>query len=344
MCKSCLGLDIGSSSIKLVELRGRGRSGYQLVSAAKIDTPTNSYYKGKVLEAELIAEALKELLRDSNTKTERVVLGLNSADVMTKVAKYPKMPEKELEQVIEFDIEKLFKLPAGVQREELTISFDQISEIDDEVSVLVACCPKPLIYPYLIAVREAGLVPFIIDIGAFNLPRVIDSNQRYCFVDLGHTQTVIYIAIGGKYQVYRILPIGGLDLNKGIMAAFDTNEDRAERFKLTYDIDYLLLEGTGPTGMLQATIQQYVGGILQTLDYLRAQYRSSAIEEVLDQVVLCGGNALIEGIDNLLQERLGIEVTILDPFVRLQINQRSPDDASIYSSAVGLALRGLEAP
>ena len=119
-----------------------------------------------------------------------------------------------------------------------------------------------------------------------------ETTRRSCYVDLGHSQTVIYIEIDGAYKVYRILPIGGAAITEGIMEAFETEVNHAENLKLNHDIDYLLMEGSGQKGLLRAN-QQYSWWILQTLDYLRSQFRSSSINEVLDQVVICGGNAHI---------------------------------------------------
>lgn len=344
LSKACLGIDIGSSYIKLVELRNKGRGSYQLISAHKIDTPDNCLQRSKITDEALLANKISQLLNNANTKTDRVVLGLNSSEVMLKSIAFPKMPQKELDKVLEFEFEDVFKLPSGQSVSDYSISYDILAETENEMNLLVAGCPMHLVTSYLNVLRQADLVPFIIDIGAFALPRVNETTRRSCYVDLGHSQTVIYIEIDGAYKVYRILPIGGAAITEGIMEAFETEVNHAENLKLNHDIDYLLMEGSGQKGLLRATIQQYVGGILQTLDYLRSQFRSSSINEVLDQVVICGGNAHIKGIDNLFKQELGMDVIVLEPFSRLQMIQTTPNDQSIYSTAIGLALRGLEAP
>ncbi len=344
MSKSCLGLDIGSNYIKLVELRGGKRGPFQVLFANKIPTPDNSIDKSKILDETLLANALGRLLTSSSIKTNRVVLGLNSSHTMLKTVTFPKMPHKELERMLDFEINELFNFPEGQDAKDFSYSFEILNEAKNEMDLLIVACPLDMINSYLNVLRQVDLVPFIIDVGAFTLPRVSESNLRSCYVDLGHSQTIIYIEINGVYKVHRILPIGGINISQGIMEAFATLESNANHLKVNQDIDYLMLEGTGSKGLLRTIMQQYVAGILQTLDYLRSQYRSSSITEVLDQVILCGGNAHIKGIDGLFQQELGVDVVVLDPFTRLTTNLSIPKDRSIYSTAIGLGLRGLEEP
>lgn len=343
MAKTCLGLDIGSSHIKIVELAKHGRHGYQVLAYAKIPTPKNAFIQARVNDANALSIAIRKLMTMLDTKTDKVILGLNGVDLMMKQLTLPLMPKKELEQAVDFELDNLFKLPPNKTLDDLSISYDVGRQTPTDQTVLVVGCPKSFMKPYVDAAKSADLVTQIVDVAAFTLPRLISDGKRCCHVDLGEYETIIYVELDGFFTLYRVLPIGGAMINEAISQAYEVDERTADKLKLEYDIDYLLVNGTGPKSLLRSLIQQYVGGILQTLDYLRSQARGSSIRDVIDQVVLSGGNAHLAGLANLLQEEIGIDVIRLDPFsdFSLASELEVPEDNCIYSNALGLALRGL---
>lgn len=338
--RRCLGLDIGSDQIKLVELQKKSRGVVVVNSLAKIDTPAKAVSKGKITEHQKLKNCLGKLLND--TKTDNVVLGIASQDVMIRKASLPAMPDKEVAQALEFELPDILNIsPEDLPN--ITYSYEILSRTSNDIHLLVVSCLRSLIEPYLEVVRSVGLVPQVIDIAAFALPRITQSDESCCYVDLGANQTTIYTEINGRFAVYRILPFGGELIDDGIAKAFGVDELEAQALKHKHDLDYLLLEGTGQKSLLRSIFQQYIGGVLQTLDYLRAQERVSLVSDVLDKVVLCGGNALLTGFDQMFQEELDIEVTHLNPFTQSNIVTEVdlPEDALVYGNAMGLGLRGL---
>ncbi len=340
--RRALGLDFGSEQIKIVELHQK--RGFDLVTGyAKVNTSKGAIGQGKVLNQDLLLSDLKRLLAKLNPKTENVILGLSGQDVLIRQTSLPSMPDRDIAQSLEFELENIFKLtPSKVNQ--FVYSYSILSKTENEIKLLVVGCQRNLIQPYIDVVKEVGLEPHVIDIAAFNLSRILGEDKNVCFVDLGAQQTIVYVQLNGVYSVYRILPIGGQLIDDGISECFAVDLEGARELKLKHDIDYLLVEGTGSKSLLRSIVQQYVGGILQTLDYLRAQSRSSSITEVLDQVLLCGGNANLQGLDSLLTEELGLAVKVLNPFALLdkQAELIIPEEGAIYANAVGLALRGLD--
>lgn len=113
--------------------------------------------------------------------------------------------------------------------------------------------------------------------------------------------------------------------------------------KHTSSLEEMLSSGSGSKHLLRSTLQQYVGGLLQTLDYLRSKMRASQINQVLDEIVLCGGIAHVKGFEDLFEQELGINVSIMNPFERYEVTAMSgiPEDHGAYANAVCLAARGL---
>ncbi len=342
MLKKCLGLDIGSEQIKLVQLQRKGRNSYLVSSCQKIKTPEGSVANGKIMDVERLRKCLQLLIKGSGITTDNVVMGLASPEIMIRKTEFPSMPGKELAQAIRFELSDILMLDDS-SIEDIAFSYEVLHAGENQQKVLVVGCRRELVEPYIDLLNSVGLVPWVIDIAAFALPRVIDTRNRICFVDLGAEQTVIYVEKNMTYSVYRILPFGGSLINNVIKETFGVDSYKAEDLKHRYDIDYLISKGIGEKSLLSSVFQQYVGGIYQTLDYLRSQARASRLSEVIDEVVLSGGNSLITGFDQLIQGELGIDVTVLDPFTGINfLSQTMPKEPPIYANAVGLALRGLE--
>jgi len=339
--RRCLGLDIGSEVIKLVELQKKGKDAV-LYTAAQTPTPPHGFSKGRVSDLEGLKKALRHLLDVSGHKTENVVLGITNQDVLIRKVTMPPMPEKELAASLDFEIEDIFNLTTNSNTSSVVYSYDVLNRTEKELEIIVVGCYRDLIDPYIELLNSVGLVPHVFDIAAFSLPHLY-KQDNICFVDLGAHQTTIYAEINNQYAVHRVLPVGGVMIDEGISQAFEVDISAAKQLKNQNDLDYLLLKGAGSKNLLRSVIQQYIGGIFQTLDYLRAQLRASAISEVMPKVVLCGGNANLMGFDQILAQELGVAIEICNPFSAVSLTEarKLPDDAAIYSNAVGLALRGL---
>lgn len=342
MLKKCVGLDIGSELIKLVQLQKKGRGSYLVDLCQKIQTPKDSVTNGKIVDINQLRPSLERLIRAADLTTDNVVLGLGSPEIMIRKTEFPSMPGKELAQAIRFELSDILMLDDS-SIEDIAFSYEVLHAGENQQKVLVVGCRRELVEPYIDLLNSVGLIPWVVDIAAFALPRLMNNRNGTCFVDLGANKTVIYVEKDMTYCVYRILPFGGSLITKAIQDTFEVDTLKAEDLKQRYDIDYLISKGIGEKSLLSSVFQQYVGGIYQTLDYLRSQARASRLNEVIDEVVLSGGNSLITGFDQLIREELGIDVTVLDPFRGIDfLLQTTPKDRPLYANAVGLALRGLE--
>ncbi|HOB08486.1 MAG TPA: type IV pilus assembly protein PilM [Limnochordia bacterium] len=344
MAKSCLGLDIGSFSIKIAALERQGKHSCRVNALLQLSPPPGCLKHDRLLDPEALAMTLRTILDEHRIKTDRVALGLNSHNIMIRQISLPRMSGRELAQAIELDLAEILKLPPNHTVDSIYYSFDAQYR-GSELDVVVAGCARGIVDPFISMMKQAELTPVVIDVAAFNLPRidVSSAEKRICYVDLGHEQTVIYVESHGFYSVYRILPVGGRILDEAVAAALEIDTAEAANLKREYSLEDILGKATGAKSMLRSVIRQYTGGIIQTLDYLRSQSRASRISDVLDQVALCGGVAHVPDLDTIFQQELDVAVRRLNPFESHQLikGNRQPPDYGVYANAVGLALRGL---
>lgn len=345
MAKSCLGLDIGSYQIKIAEVSKQARGGFKVNRLVKFNPPKRSVDIEGLRDPAAVSAAIKRSLVSNGIKTERVVLGLNSPSIMIRQASFPQMSKRELEQAIDLDLVDILRLSSETEQSAYYYSFDIAETVNQSFEVVVVACQKRMLDPYIGMMKNAGLEPAVIDISAFSLPHIDPNrtNGRTCYVDLGYSQTVIYIELNGVYGVYRILPIGGRMLDEAIATAFEVDFSETAKLRRELSLEELLTGGTGSKSLIRSVVQQYIGGLLQTLDYLRSKYRASRVSEVLDQVVLLGGISHINGFDTVLQQELDVDVIHFNPFtnVSLASGLEIPKNYGVYANAIGLAVRGL---
>lgn len=343
MAKIYAGLDIGSYEIKLVEVRKSGRQ--QIISqTAVVRTPMGSVERSQVLDVELVIDAVQSMLVESPLSTDKVVIGITSPEVVVKTVQMPLMPPKELEHALQFELPDIVRFPFESLKD-ITYSWEVLEKSERYQEILVVACRRSLIAPYIEIARRCKLELGVIDLPSFNIPRLFPNEQRVCVVDVGAVQTSVYVAEEGYYKVYRILPIGGQDITNGVMEAFSCDYETAERLKSQHHIDTLLTEGAGSKRLLRSAIQQFVGGILQTLEFLRAEDRLTNVRDAVSEVHLCGGTSLLKGFADVLTEELGVKVSEINPFSLYPLQQDGAELdglGPIMVPALALALRGLE--
>lgn len=340
--RSRLGVDIGSRYIKCVEVTRRGRN-LAVTAVGKTATPKGAVQKGSLANPLAVAEALKGLLGELDINSKATVLGINSPDVIVRSHRIPAMKDKEIGKALEFEVPELVNFPVDTLRD-VSYDFHVLHRDPSETELLFVACRRTLLDPFLACLKEVGLEVAVVDLQAFNWPRLFSTPQKVCLVDLGDEQTSVYVELEGVYKVYRILPIGGGHLTQAIMQAFGCSTAEARQLKETKDLDFLLTKGTGQASMLRSVFEQFIAGVLQTLDFLRAQERLSHIREVLDGLYLIGGLAHLKGLQPVLQQEIDLNVAVLNPFENTATAEdvEVPADHASYASALALAIRGFE--
>jgi type IV pilus assembly protein PilM len=348
--KLALGLDIGSSGVKLIQLkevRRRGTSGYQLVAFGTKPLPPEAIVDGALMNSTAIVQAIQELVSELKPKHREAAIGVSGHSVIIKKISLPRMTQEELdesiqweaEQYIPFDVKDVnidtFPLPSGN---------DQAGQMD----VLLVAAKKDMINDYTSVVAEAGLFPVVVDVDAFAVQNCFETNydlpkgETVVLINAGASVVNINILANGITTFTRDVTIGGNQFTEEIQKQLNVSYDEAEALKIggnNADSDAVVPQDV--ERVLGSVAEQMAGEIQRSLDF----YSSTAADSHIAKVFLSGGTAKIPALFKTVEQRVGVPVEILNPFKNIEIDNRKFDPAHIMdiaptaAVAVGLALR-----
>ena len=342
MAKKALGLDIDCAGIRAAEVVRRGRS--RVVSNLAVQPlPAGTIFDGKVVDMLALVRGLEALLEKGEITADSAVLGLRSSWVTVKTHRLPSMTKRELDRAVQFEIPDLVYFPVEDLGE---VCYDYFinSRSDSEVEIVVAACPREHLAPYIDALRGVNLNLEIVDLPSFSWPELLPGEKRRAFVEITEDQTTVQVLTEGLFKVWRVVPLGALHFRQGVQEAFGCTAEEAEGLCAQHDLDYLLLEGPGDKRVLRAAVQQLVGSVLQTLDFVRAQERAASFQSLLDELVLLGTLADLPGLGEMLGKEVGLPARTLGSLdLRLGFEIERPERLSGFGSALALGVRGISA-
>lgn len=341
--RNVIGLDIGSSSIKLVELT-EGKNGYKLKNLALLPLPPEAIVDGALMDSVTIVDTIKELISTTKTKTKNVVTSLSGHSVIVKKITLPFMTEAELEESIQWEAERY--IPFDIN--DVNIDFQIFaggSENPDLMDVILVAAKKDIINDYVSVLVEAGLNPVIIDIDAFALENMmainyeIEKDEIIAIANVGASVTNINIIKNNVSAFTRDIFKGGNLITEELQRQLHIDYDEAEKIKIGSKIDV----SSQPIAqkVLQNASESLAIEIGNTLEF----YQSTTTYEKINKLYLSGGGAKIKDFDIILQQQIDIPVEIINPFKKIEFNEKSFDIeylreiGPIMAVGVGLALR-----
>lgn len=349
-----VGLDIGSHSIKLVELE-ETKKGMILRSFGVMGLPQNAIVEGSIREMEIISSAIKNLYKHLNVKNKNVATSISGYSVIVKKISISKREESELdatineeaEQYIPFDISDVNLdyeiLPAAVEEPE---EGKEEKEESDLMDVMLVAAKKDIVDDYVSLLHLSGLNPVVLDVDAFALQNAFEliSEQMsgcYAIVNVGAEELGINAIKDGVSIFTRDSSYGGSQITEAIMSKFDVSHEEADKIKLGGS--KMEKEGEALEEIFTSVVSGWVQEIKRALDFLGTTYPDESIE----RIYMTGGSCRIPGFQKYLELETDIPVEELNPFTNLQINERVFDPkylgymAPQASVAVGLALRSI---
>lgn len=341
--KNVIGLDIGSSSIKLVEL-SEGKTGYRLQSLGITPLPPEAIVDGALMDSVTVIDAIKELIRSAKTKTKDVVTSVSGHSVIVKKVTLPFMSKAELEESIKWEAERY--IPFDIN--DVNLDFQILgseSENPEVMDVLLVAAKKDIINDYVSILIEAGLNPVIIDVDAFALENMFAINyemgmdETIAMANVGASITNINILKNNLSAFTRDIFKGGNYITEEIQRQLHIDYEEAEKIKIGSK-----LEGTS-----QSTIQDILQAASETLALEIANslefFQSTTTYEKINKIYLSGGGSKIKDFDTILQQQTGIPVEIVNPFKKIEYNEKSFDIeylreiGPMMAVGVGLATR-----
>ncbi|NLA74243.1 MAG: type IV pilus assembly protein PilM [Deltaproteobacteria bacterium] len=349
-----VGLDIGSHSIKLVEI-DNNKKGMILKSFGIVNLPKDTIVEGSIKEMERAASAIKNLFKNLNVKNKNVATSISGFSVIVKKISISKRNQaaldssiqEEAEQYIPFDISDV-----NLDYEILKNETDVMDESDsgnqsDLMDVMLVAAKKDIIEEYESLIHLAGLTPVVMDVGAFALQNAFESSTGeisgcYAIINIGSEELGINAIKNGISMFTRDSSYGGTQITEAIASQLEISYEEAEKLKLggkeLEGSERVILEEIF-TSMVSGWVQE----ISRALDFLATTYP----DEKIEKIYLSGGASNIPDFMKYLEMETGIPVEELNPFAGLQINEKIfdpkylSDMAPQAGVAVGLALRSI---
>lgn len=344
--KPVLGLDISSTSVKLLELSRQGDR-YRVESYGVRALAPNSVVEKNINEVEAVAEAVKSVLLFSKAKTKNVAVAVAGSAVITKVIEMPAgLSDDAMETQISLEADQYIPYPL----EEVSIDFEVqgVSERNpDQVEVLLAACRRENVDLRVDVLELAGLTPKIVDVEAYTMERAFSlieeqfedqEDQVVAIVDVGATMTTLSVLVSGKTVYTREQLFGGKQLTEEIQRRYGLSTEEAGLAKK---------QGGLPDDYESEVLEPFKDAVVQQVTRSLQFFFSSSQYNDVDYIVLAGGVASLEGLPALIEEKLGTQTVVANPFANMSISPKVnaanlANDAPSLMIATGLALRSFE--
>jgi type IV pilus assembly protein PilM len=342
--KGLVGVDIGSSAVKAVELKvgGKGGEEYQLVNIGIEPLPPEAIVDGAIMDAGAVIDSIQRVFQESRIKTSEVATGVSGNAVIVKKISLPQMSAEELSESIHWEAEQY--IPFDIQ--DVSLDYEVLEGGGGgNMDVLLVAVKKDKISEYTSAITQAGRTASIVDVDVFALQNCyelnygIDPGRVIALLNIGASITNVNVVKGGLSVFNRDIAAGGNQYTDAIQKELNLSFEQAEALKKGEQVEGAAPENLHP--ILQAVSENISMEIQKTFDFFRA----TSQEDRIDQIFLSGGTAKIHGLRPLLADRFQASVELLNPFLNVRYSEKdfNPDYLDeigpAAAIAVGLAAR-----
>jgi type IV pilus assembly protein PilM len=338
--KQVVGCDVGSSSIKIVELKPLKNGEYQLVHAAIANLSPEAIVDGAIMDSSLVVEALSRLIADNNIRNPNFGGSLSGHSVIIKKIQLPAMTEAELTESIQWEAEQY--IPFDIN--DVNLDYVVLESSGDSMDVLLVAVKKDRIADYTSVVVQAGKEPVLVDVDVFALQNAYETNYSagdgtVGLVNIGASVMNINVLHNGTSIFWRDVAFGGNQYTEAIQRELNLPREEAERLKLGEQVGEHSLQQV--MGVLNSVSEDLAAELQKTFGFFVA---TSSVDR-LDRVVLGGGSSLVLNLDTILKERFQVDVEVMNPFRNIRYSESDFDPewinrhAPAMAVAVGLAVR-----
>jgi type IV pilus assembly protein PilM len=343
-----IGVDIASTSLKLVELTETGKGTYRLERYAIEPLSRETVTDGNITNLDQVSDALKRAWKRMGSRNRLIAMALPAAMVITKKIIVPAgQTEEELELAVEVEANEY--IPFAL--DEVNLDFQVIGPAPnnaDEVEILIAASRKEKVEDRVAIAESAGLKPAVMDVELYATQEAFrliapslpanGRDQNIALVDIGAHVTHFYVLRNNQFLFSRDQVFGGDQLTQDIQRAFNLSVEEAESAKRNQG-----LPENYDNDVLQPFMETLALEITRALQF----FFTSTSHSQVDQIVLSGGCAVLPGLDDLVAKRAGVATILANPFANMEASDRIrprqlAQDAPMLLIATGLALRSFE--
>jgi type IV pilus assembly protein PilM len=329
-----IGLDIGSSSIRAVEVR-RTKDEYSLTNFGQVPLPAGTVQAGSVEDPVAVTSALKQLWAACKFGTKQVRVGVTNPQLVVRETSVSNLPAKEMRKSLPFQVRDM--LPLAVERS--LLDFRPLEEPGDNPTVrgLLIAMPKDAVLTIVEAVEKAGLHVVDVDLASLALLRAASrlDAQVEAIVDIGAEITSVVVHADGEPLIVRTVPRGGAEVTESMAGRLGITSAEAEALKRRFG-----LHGDGRPDTATAAsdaVRPLINELRSSFTYLASGERQKQVT----RISLCGGSALMPGLAEHVQQQLGVSVMYADSAGRLRDTRRARErgfESFVPSAAVSIGL------
>jgi type IV pilus assembly protein PilM len=343
--KDIIGVDIGSSSVKLVHLR-ESKGVYHLSSLGIAPLPPEAIVDGAIMDSSTVVQVIDDLVKSLKLKIKNVATSISGHSVIIRKIKLPIMTEEEMEASIQWEAEQY--IPFDISEVNLDFQILGPDEIDpSQMNVILVAAKKDFVDDYVAVFNECGLLPTVLDIDCFAMENTYEINSQtdeqgiVALVNMGASAMNVNVLKDGVSVFTRDITVGGNMVNEELQKRLGLSGEDAEILKLGGSVDGI--EKSSADEVINDAMESMVQEVQRSLDFFTA----TASDDAIGTVFITGGVSRAPSIKKLLNERLDLPVELLSAFSQVVIDEKNFDmeyiDAigPLMSVAVGLAMRRL---
>jgi type IV pilus assembly protein PilM len=340
--KNLVGVDIGASSIKVVQLR-EARKKLEVVRWGYADLPAQTIIDGHVMNAAAVTDAISRIFMDSKIQQRDVAIGVYGQSVIVRKITVPMMTPAELDEQIHWEAEQ--HIPFDIKL--MSIDYEVLRRRPEagQMDLLLVAAKKDEISDFAGMVKAAKLRPVVVDINAFTIQNIFETQYglppdgTIALLNVGAAVSSLNIVAKGVSAFTREITNAGNTITEEIRKALSCSFEQAEAYK----------RGGGPAQIvpqevmqvIQAACQGLAGEIQRSLDF----YLATSGEQEIGRIYLSGGSAYLPQLIQAIERRARVPVQVFDPMVNLSVDSKFVDEGKIRAMssqmvvALGLSLR-----
>ena len=341
--KEVVGLDIGSSAVKLVELKERRGGEYHLHRVGLEQLSPEAIVDGSIMDSSLVVEAISRLAEESGVRSTNFATSLSGHSVIIKKIQVPAMSEEELAESIQWEAEQY--IPFDINDVRLDYLVYSGAGAADSMEVLLVAVKQEKVNDYVSVISQAGMSPVVVDVDAFAVQNAyevnydVDPHEVVALVNMGAGVTTINILARGSSVFWRDISTGGNQFTESLQREYSLSFEHAERLKRGEQV-----QGCSPAEarvVLEAVATETAAEIQKTFDFFAA----TSAEDRVGRLMLSGGCAMTPNLRDVLEDRFSVPTELMNPLRRIHYKESDFDGdwlqsiAPALSVAVGLALR-----
>ncbi|NCS99164.1 type IV pilus assembly protein PilM [Candidatus Parcubacteria bacterium] len=345
--KSVLGIDIGASSIKIVQIKNKGgRAVLQTYGEIALGPyAEKNIGQATKLQVDKITEALTDLINESNVTTNQSAISIPMRSSMVSVFKMPELKEKQLEQMVPIEARKYIPVPISEVALDWFIVPTHGDDDEDKkfVEAMVVAIHNDVLSSYNQIVQSSKVDASFFEVEMFSTARaVLDTtyNMPVMVIDIGAGATKIYITERGVVRDSHLISKGSQDITRNISVSLGISFDYAEKLKRNFGRNK-----SDQDEKIKNAIENIMNPILSDANSTLLNFQKKYSKNV-PRAVFVGGGSLLNGLDGLAQKRLGVEVVMGNPFEKVEVPaflmEVLKETGLSFTVAIGIALRRLQ--